>query len=139
MNKEEHALIWFRADLRAQDNTALQVAADSGRTVIACFVVTPEQWREHDMASIKARFIGQNVKILQQVLSNRGIPLKILNVPSFKQLPEALLSLCQLCNVTSLFANHEYGVNEKRRDLCCTSLLEAHGFYSYFFDCMWAL
>lgn len=139
MTEQQHTLIWFRSDLRLQDNTALQAATDSGAPVIACFVATPEQWREHDMAPIKARFIGENLKVLQQLLADKGIPLKMLIVASFKQLPEALLSLCQACNVTHVFANHEYGVNEKQRDQGCDLLLFENGIDSHFFHDQTAL
>jgi len=133
MAKQQHTLIWFRSDLRIQDNTALQAAAARGEALIACFAATPEQWREHDMAPIKARFIAENLKLLQQPLSDKGIPLKILNVTNFEQLPAALLSLCQACNVTHVYANHEYGINEQRRDHSCQLILSEQGIDSHFF------
>ncbi|MHC4767740.1 MAG: deoxyribodipyrimidine photo-lyase, partial [Planctomycetota bacterium] len=51
-------LVWFRADLRVSDNTALWRAcrAATGGTV-AVFTVCPGQWREHDWADIKVDFI----------------------------------------------------------------------------------
>lgn len=139
MSKQQHTLIWFRTDLRIQDNTALQAAAACGAPMIACFIATPEQWRQHDMAPIKARFIGDNLKILQQNLSDKGIPLKMLTLASFDKLPAALLSLCQSCNVTHVFANYEYGVNEKRRDQQCETLLTKHDINSHFFHDQTAL
>lgn len=139
MPKQYHTLIWFRTDLRVQDNTALQAAAALGAPVIACFVATPGQWREHDMAPIKARFIGDNLEHLQQRLSDKGVPLKFLTVPDFDTLPEALLSLCQACNINHVFANHEYGINEKRRDQRCEALLAKHDIDSHFFHDQTAL
>lgn len=139
MSKQQHSLIWFRSDLRIQDNTALQAAAAWGAPVIACFVATPEQWRQHDMAPIKARFIAENLKALQQRLLDKGIPLKMLTVASFDKLPAALLSLCQACHVSHVFANHEYGFNEKQRDQQCESLLSGQGIDSHFFHDQTAL
>jgi deoxyribodipyrimidine photo-lyase len=130
---KQHTLIWFRSDLRIQDNTALQAATSGQNPVIACFVATPGQWREHDMAPIKARFICENLKILQQRLLDKGIPLKIVNAEGFQQLPEMLLSLCKTYKVTRIFANHEYGFNEKQRDMFCESLLLENGIDSHFF------
>ncbi len=133
MPVSQHTLIWFRSDLRIQDNTALQAAAVTGAPLLACFIVTPEQWREHAMAPIKARFIGDNLQTLQQVLLDKGIPLKTIKVAGYAELPEALLALCQQFNVNHLFANHEYGVNEKQRDLLCQSLLTDHGVDTHLF------
>ncbi|ARN76261.1 deoxyribodipyrimidine photo-lyase [Oceanicoccus sagamiensis] len=128
-----HTLIWFRSDLRIHDNTALQAASVLGNPLIACFAITPEQWREHDMSAIKAQFIYNNLLCLQQQLLDKGIPLKIVTVADFKQLPAALLSLCQSCNVTHIFANAEYGFNEKQRDAECQSQLSASAIECHFF------
>lgn len=132
-NTNSRTLIWFRSDLRVEDNTALQAAAAFGNPVVACFVITPEQWREHDMSPIKARFIYENLICLQQSLLDKCIPLKIITVATFDLLPKTLLSLCQSCEVTQLFANHEYGVNEKQRDYQCERLLSDSGIGCHFF------
>lgn len=44
-------LVWFRADLRIHDNFALAAACRAkDANVLALFIATPEQWRQHDMA-----------------------------------------------------------------------------------------
>ena len=42
-------LIWLRSDLRQHDNTALAAAAARGPTV-AVYLLSPQQWLEHDDA-----------------------------------------------------------------------------------------
>lgn len=42
-------LMWFRSDLRIDDNTALSRAMSRGST-IALYLVTPGQWQRHDDA-----------------------------------------------------------------------------------------
>jgi deoxyribodipyrimidine photo-lyase len=47
------ALMWFRSDLRVQDNTALHHACkDADEGVIAVFAVCPKQWADHDWGSM---------------------------------------------------------------------------------------
>ena len=46
-------LIWFRRDLRLTDNTALfNAAKHASDGVVGLFVVTPEQWKQHDDAAV---------------------------------------------------------------------------------------
>ncbi|HEX5843539.1 MAG TPA: deoxyribodipyrimidine photo-lyase, partial [Pseudomonas sp.] len=45
-------LIWFRTDLRVQDNSALTAAMSSGPTV-ALYLLSPGQWLSHDDAPSK--------------------------------------------------------------------------------------
>ena len=40
-------LLWLRSDLRVHDNTALAAAAQAG-PVVACYLLSPGQWRAHD-------------------------------------------------------------------------------------------
>ena len=48
-------LVWFRADLRVHDNIALAAACRAkDANVLALFMATPEQWRQHDMAPRQA-------------------------------------------------------------------------------------
>ena len=51
--KASHYLHWFRRDLRTHDNTALAHAVSQAREsqgkVSAVFILTPQQWFEHDM------------------------------------------------------------------------------------------
>ncbi|MDB6063773.1 MAG: hypothetical protein JWM78_3876, partial [Verrucomicrobiaceae bacterium] len=42
------ALMWFRNDLRIDDNTALYNAMVEHKKIAAVFYATPEQWAEHD-------------------------------------------------------------------------------------------
>ena len=64
------SLMWFRSDLRLQDNTALHhacKAADKG--VIAVFAICPRQWADHDWGSMKVDFVLRNVRALSEDLA----------------------------------------------------------------------
>ena len=50
-------LIWFRRDLWVADNTALFNAAKyASEGVVALYIVTPSQWKQHDDADCKVSF-----------------------------------------------------------------------------------
>ncbi len=69
-------LVWLRNDLRVNDNLALSAACrDPDAKVIALFIATPQQWRQHDMAPKQAAFIYDSLLELQQALADRGIAL----------------------------------------------------------------
>ena len=69
-------LIWLRSDLRLHDNTALSAAASRGPSV-AVYLLSPEQWREHDDAPCKVDFWLRNLRELSRALGELNIPLLI--------------------------------------------------------------
>ncbi len=63
-------LLWLRNDLRINDNSALAAAChDKKADVMALFIATPKQWRQHSMSAKQATFIHQNLCELQQALA----------------------------------------------------------------------
>ena len=119
------AVCWFRTDLRVDDQPALAAAAALGPT-IGLFIASPEQWSLHHDAPIKIDFWLRAVKHLRIELEALNIPLKILVVDRWKDVPAALLSFCQRHNVEQVHCNREYGVNERNRDRASYSLLAQH-------------
>ncbi len=119
-------LCWFRTDLRIDDQPALAQAAAEGE-VIALFIASPEQWRLHHDAPIKVDFWLRALQGLQHELAARNIPLKWLVVDRWGDVPAALLDFCTQHRVDAVHCNREHGVNERRRDRACYTLLTAHG------------
>jgi deoxyribodipyrimidine photo-lyase len=119
------AVCWFRTDLRVDDQPALGAASASGPT-IGLFIASPEQWRLHHDAPIKIDFWLRAVKHLRVELEALNIPLKILVVDRWKDVPAALLSFCQRHKVEQVHCNREHGVNERNRDRASYSLLAQH-------------
>ena len=121
-------LMWFRSDLRVQDNTALHHAcraADNG--VIAVFAVCGEQWAEHDWGGTKVDFVLRSVGALSEALSRLNIPLLIIRVQRFAQLPSKLLAVAKRHACDALYFNREYEVNELRRDREVTAAFQERG------------
>ncbi|MBN7771498.1 deoxyribodipyrimidine photo-lyase [Marinobacter daepoensis] len=109
-------LVWFRNDLRLADNPALTAACQAGSPVRACFVVTPQQWQDHDWSAARVRFVLENANAVARELARLGIPLTFLSAQRFEDGIGALVQFCQQHNVSELHFNEEYGLNERRRD-----------------------
>ncbi|TVQ53113.1 MAG: deoxyribodipyrimidine photo-lyase [Phycisphaerales bacterium] len=121
-------LVWFRRDLRTRDNTALAAAArhaDDG--VVAVFLMSPKQWREHDEAACKVEFWLRNLRELKKMLAGRNIPLIIETADRFSDVPKTLLRIARKSKCNALHFNREYEVNECRRDEAVIELFEREG------------
>jgi deoxyribodipyrimidine photo-lyase len=121
-------LVWFRGDLRTVDNPALHHAARrADRGVVGVFLIARRQWDEHDWGPVKIDFILRSVAAHSAILAQLNIPLRVLEVPSFAGAPEALLTAAREHGCDELFANHEYEVNERRRDKRVAEVFTAAG------------
>ncbi|MEN0105302.1 MAG: deoxyribodipyrimidine photo-lyase [Pseudomonas sp.] len=108
-------LMWFRTDLRVQDNSALAAAMQAGPT-LAVFLVSPAQWQQHDDAPCKVDFWLRNLQHLSEALAQLGVPLLIRHADTWDKAPAVLATLCQEHQIGTVHVNEEYGVNETRRD-----------------------
>ena len=103
-------LIWFRSDLRVDDNPALTAAVEAGSDgVAALFVVCLEQWREHDWGAAKIDFVLRNADALRQGLEGIGVPMVVVRADRFDEVPEGIDRLTTDLGVEAVFANRGYG------------------------------
>lgn len=109
-------LVWFRNDLRLADNPALTAACQSGSKVSACFLVTPEQWQQHDWSPARLRFVVDNVNQLSKDLARLGIPMIFIYAQRFNDSIDQLVDWCRAAGISQVHCNEEYGINERRRD-----------------------
>lgn len=110
-------LVWFRNDLRINDNLALAAACrDPGARVVGLFIVTSEQWRQHAMSPRQAEFIWQHLHSLRAALAERGIALHIRQVTDFTASLTCVRQFCESEGVDALFYNYQYEFNERERD-----------------------
>ncbi|MBL0473659.1 deoxyribodipyrimidine photo-lyase [Aeromonas veronii] len=116
-------LVWFRHDLRLADNPALRHACAGDEPVGALFIISPIQWRQHKMAPIRQRFMLAQVDMLGRELAALGIPLHLLRVETFAEVPVALADLCRELGVTQLYANQAIEIDEQRRDHAVSAAL----------------
>ena len=92
-------LVWFRSDLRLHDQPALHAASQhaqqDGSGVLALFIFSPQQWQQHDRSSVQVDFLLRSLASLQHALTALNIPLKLLNIPLYDDIPVALVEFCQ--------------------------------------------
>ncbi|MFH4733015.1 deoxyribodipyrimidine photo-lyase [Vibrio diabolicus] len=119
-------LVWFRRDLRTLDHTALKAALDSGQPVVACFIATPEQWREHHMAPMQADLIARRLEYLNDELESLNVPFLYKEVPSFSDCTEVISEWAKTLEATSVMANIQYEVNERELDAQVSEALASH-------------
>ncbi len=140
---------WFRRDLRLHDNPGLaaaqRLAQQRGVPLQTCYLATPQQWVQHDMAPRQADLLERRLNALGQELAEQGIPLTLLSCDDFTAAPAALVEwLCSSLPIASsaatLFANRELPLDELRRDEAVEQALMARGISCRWFDerCLFA-
>ena len=126
--------MWFRSDLRVEDNTALSHACKAeGEGVVAVFVICTDQWRDHDWGGNKVDFVLRNVAALKERLETLNIPLKIVRTRRFDTVAGHLADLATETGCGAIYFNKEYEVNELERDEAVVDAfekadLEAHSY-----------
>ena len=96
-------LIWFRKDLRIDDNPALSNALDNCDEVIGIYIFSQSQWNAHNESNVKLEFLIKNLTFLEQSLSKLNIPLIVINTDCFDSLPGDLCSFAASNKVGHIF------------------------------------
>ena len=109
-------VVWFRSDLRIDDNPALTNALNRCDAVLAIYIFSQSQWEIHNESNIKHEFLLNNLTKLQESLSTLNIPLIAFNTDSYKTLPKDLSSFAVEQKIDHVFCNNEFGLNEALRD-----------------------
>lgn len=119
-------LIWLRNDLRLEDNPALYYG--TGQTpCYAVYIVSEPQWQSHNDSPAKIALWRERLIHLSQELDAKHIPLKLLFVDWWQDIPQALLKLAKAHHSTAVFFNNEYALNEKQRDAATDNLFVQQG------------
>ena len=109
--------VWFRTDLRLDDNPALKSAMEKCDQIVGIYFFSEAQWNLHNESNIKHEFLLKNLTSLDKSLSELNIPLIAINTDSYKTLPEDLLTFLVEHKIDNVFWNNEFGVNESERDI----------------------
>ena len=127
-------LIWFRSDLRIDDNPALMNASKACDELIGIYIFSKSQWMLHNESDVKLEFLHNNLIQLEQSLQKLNIPLLVMETKNYESLSSDLTSFAKLKSVDHIFWNNEFGVNEGKRDLAVENLLKDNGINSAYFD-----
>jgi len=123
-------LYWCRADLRTLDNPALSAAMQLAQTtnmpLIACYIDSPFQWKQHDYGAARINFEHLAVLNLQGQLKQVDIQMLVFRVDTFSDIPALLEQLITSLNITHIVANRQYEYNEVNRDRACIRALKPH-------------
>ena len=113
---------WFRPkDLRIQDNTALHHAselAQSAKKALLCFYINcpaDESW--HGTSPARVDFMCEGLKMMQKELKDLNIPLVFIECEDRKKIVETAVEWLKKQEVSHVFGNYEYEIDEMRRDL----------------------
>ena len=110
------SLVWFRSDLRMDDNPALKKACQESHEVHAVYLYSRNQHKEHNEANIKIEFLIQNLFSLEENLQAINISLTIINSSGFEEEHELISNLCLERGVQKCFWNNQFGEDERLRD-----------------------
>ena len=128
-------VIWFRSDLRIDDNPALMSAINKCEEVIAIYIFSELQWKLHNESNIKLEFLINNLSLLKKSLEELNIPLVVINTESYVTLPKDLCFFSGKQKIDHVFWNNEFGYNESKRDLVAIEALKKINIQtSNFFD-----
>ena len=125
-------LVWFRTDIRAEDNKALYQASQAG-DVVGVYLIQPGQWADHDDSPNKLFFSLSCVASLQRRLAKLNIPLLVKEADYYSDSAELLLNLACSLKCQGVWFNDEYGVNEQNRDRKVTEVFDAAGLSAHRF------
>ena len=119
------SIIWFRNDLRIDDNPAMRAACDKSAEVHAIFLYSQDQLEHHNEANVKLDFLTDNLKCLSNSLEELNIPLSIIDSKGFDEDPEIILKTAKERDVGRVFFNKQFGEDEQKRDIKVTTILKA--------------
>ncbi|KAL8667138.1 MAG: hypothetical protein Q9168_007333, partial [Polycauliona sp. 1 TL-2023] len=113
---------WFRSkDLRIHDNRALHhastLAQQENKPLVGLYIYCAEEFEWHGTSPARCDFILENLRLMQQELAELNIPLKIVEADGRKDIVPSALKFMSDNNISHIFANYEYEVDELRRDV----------------------
>ena len=120
--KPKNVLHWFRSkDLRQEDNVALHAASEKAKegsgSLITMYLHSPKDHEWHGTSPARIDFILESLRILKKQLEEKNIPLAIIEAAERNEKKEKVLKFVKDNDVSHIFANMEYEVDELRRDI----------------------
>ncbi|MCA9067293.1 MAG: deoxyribodipyrimidine photo-lyase [Planctomycetaceae bacterium] len=106
------SIVWFRNDLRIEDNAALTAAVDRGGSIVPIFIWAPEEEGDWPPGSASRWWLHQSLKAMQKKLKSLGSRLILRKGPSEK----TLSSLAKETNASAIYWNRQYEPALRKRD-----------------------
>ncbi|KAJ4988911.1 DNA photolyase [Stagonosporopsis vannaccii] len=132
-------VFWYHPkDLRIQDNTALHHAselAQSSKKPLICIYLhcaADESW--HGTSPARMDFMCEGLAIIQKELKELNIPLVFLECEDRKKIVPTVVEWLKEHKVSHIFSNHEYEIDEMRRDIKLVKQVENDVHVSIYHD-----
>ncbi|MBC7805495.1 MAG: deoxyribodipyrimidine photo-lyase [Akkermansiaceae bacterium] len=117
------ALVWFRRGVRVRDNHALTEAVKSAETVVPVFVLDPTILTHQTTAPVRARFLFESLRSLDDELRKIGGRLIIRHGKPLEELER----LVHETGATALFFGREYEPYGRERDKTISAAMKERG------------
>jgi deoxyribodipyrimidine photo-lyase len=128
-------IIWYKKDLRIQDNPALHHACQECTDgVIAVYIINFEMWQKTNTAPLQIEFILRNLAELKNSLEKINIPLLLSNTKKTIDISSILYSLSQQVKAEKLFFNKELEIYEKQSEATVCEFLTQHNIPTAAYD-----
>lgn len=116
-------VVWFRNDLRLDDNPALVAAARRG-AVVPVFVWAPDEEAPWEPGAASRWWLHHSLRALATALDRVGVPLVIRRGPTL----DALRAVARECAATHVAWNRRYEPAVIKRDTAIKKALAADGY-----------
>jgi len=126
----KHSLVWFRQDLRIQDNPALAAAAAAGLPLIALYIHAPGEESPWQPGGASNWWLHHALASLADELAALGVPLVIQSGNSL----DVLRALADEYKVSSVFWNRRYEPRIIERDSAIKQTLQQQGLHVQSFN-----
>lgn len=130
-------LVWFRNDLRMNDNKALKEAFDyvkssqhSGKRILCLYVISEEEIKRNRIGYAKMDFVLRTLGVLKSSLKVIDAPLSILTLAEGKDSKEygkLISSFCHANDIDAVFFNKEAEPIAQARDEVVKKHLDSEG------------
>ena len=117
------SLVWFRSDLRLEDNPALKHAFEESEVIHAIYIFSKKQLKMHNEANVKVDFLVQNLFSLAKKLDELNVPLTIIDNDGFHEDLSVIKKFLEAKDIDKVFWNNQFGVNEANRDISVKNYL----------------
>lgn len=118
-------LVWFRCDLRLEDNLALREAFKEADSIEAIYIYSKNQLKKHNESNVKIDFLIQHLFSLEKSLSSLNVPLTIISSKGFDEDPVLIKNYCRDRSIKKVFWNNQFGEDETNRDKEALAILES--------------
>ncbi len=112
-------ILWFRRDLRLQNNEIVQLATVDNAEVLPCFIIDPWFYQQAEVGKARVKFLFESLEDLDRNLRARGSQLYLLEGNSTGVIRELTRQLLNLEDRPKLFFNHDemvqYGIERDRQ------------------------